>query len=281
MPSIELRTRQSLALTPRLQQSVRLLQLSSLEFQQELRTALDTNPFLEYDSPDTEDVALATAASGDETGAMSATDTVATAEPDSLPADSASNDSLESSGQDDMPGDFSGDYSTRSSARQNGDSEGSDTAEWARSQPTLREQFHDSLRLYRLDDRDRAVARFIIEALDDDGYLRQELSELADSVDLEPELKEEELLVALRLVQSLDRPGLGARSLSECLSLQVNALPSDTPGREVARQIVEHHLERLARREQAELQKQIGCSAEELRVACALVRKLDPKPGKR
>ncbi len=279
MPSIELRTRQSLALTPRLQQSVRLLQLSSLEFQQELRTALDTNPFLEYDSTDTEDVALATAAPGEDMGAMPATDTVAAAEPESMPSEAGGNDTMEGAGQDDMPGDFSGDYSSRSSTRQNGDSDSSDPAEWARSQPTLREQLHDSLRLYRLDDRDRAVARFIIEALDDDGYLRQELSDLADSVDLEPELTEEELLVALRLVQSLDRPGLGARSLSECLSLQVNALPADTPGREVARQIVEHHLERLARREQAELQKQIGCSAEELRVACALVRKLDPKPG--
>ncbi|XUW90246.1 RNA polymerase factor sigma-54 [Burkholderia sp. M6-3] len=279
MPSIELRTRQSLALTPRLQQSVRLLQLSSLEFQQELRTALDTNPFLEYDSSDTEDVALATATSGEEQGALPATDAVAAAEPDSLPAEAATSESLDSGGPDDMPGDFSGDYSSRSSARQNGDSDGSDPAEWARSQPTLREQLHDALRLYRLDDRDRAVARFVIEALDDDGYLRQDLADLADSVDLEPELTEEELLVALRLVQSLDRPGLGARSLSECLLLQVNALPADTPGRDVARQIVEHHLERLARREQAELQKQIGCSAEELRVACALVRKLDPKPG--
>ncbi|MFM0345762.1 RNA polymerase factor sigma-54 [Paraburkholderia sp. RL17-347-BIC-D] len=279
MPSIELRTRQSLALTPRLQQSVRLLQLSSLEFQQELRTALDTNPFLEYDSSETEDVALSTASSGEDGGALPAADTVASAEPDSVQAESGANDTLEGAGQDDMPGDFSGDYSSRSSTRQNGDSDSSDPAEWARSQPTLREQLHDSLRLYRLDDRDRAVARFIIEALDDDGYLRQELADLADSVDLEPELTEEELLVALRLVQSLDRPGLGARSLSECLSLQVNALPADTPGREVARQIVEHHLERLARREQAELQKQIGCSAEELRVACALVRKLDPKPG--
>jgi len=283
MPSIELRTRQSLALTPRLQQSVRLLQLSSLEFQQELRTALDTNPFLEYDSSDTEDVALATTASGEEAGALPATDTAAAAEPDAMSSDmpsaSGANDTLESAGQDDMPGDFSGDYSSRSSTRQNGDSDSSDPAEWARSQPTLREQLHDSLRLYRLDDRDRAVARFIIEALDDDGYLRQDLADLADSVDLEPELTEDELLVALRLVQSLDRPGLGARTLSECLSLQVNALPADTPGRDVARQIVEHHLERLARREQAELQKQIGCSAEELRVACALVRKLDPKPG--
>jgi RNA polymerase sigma-54 factor len=266
-----------------LQQSVRLLQLSSLEFQQELRTALDTNPFLEYDSSETEDVALATATSADEATPLPAADTVAAVEADALPADAGSGDTMESAGQDDMGGDmggeFSGDYSSRSSARQNGDSEGSDPAEWARSQPTLHEQLHDSLRLYRLDDRDRAVARFIIEALDDDGYLRQSLADLAASVDLEPELTEEELLVALRLVQSLDRPGLAARSLSECLSLQVNALPADTPGREVARQIVEHHLERLARREQAELQKQIGCSAEALRVACALVRKLDPKPG--
>ncbi|NPT43550.1 RNA polymerase factor sigma-54 [Paraburkholderia sp. 1N] len=279
MPSIELRTRQSLALTPRLQQSVRLLQLSSLEFQQELRTALDTNPFLEYDSTDTEDVALAAATPFDDAGAMPGTEPVAAAEPESLPAEPNSSDTMESTGQDDVPGDFSGDYSSRSSTRQNGDAERSDPAEWARSQPTLREQLHDSLRLYRLDDRDRAVARFIIEALDDDGYLRQSLSDLAASVDLQPELTEAELLVALRLVQSLDRPGLGARSLSECLSLQLNALSPDTPGRDVACQVVEQHLERLARREQAELQKQIGCSAEELRVACALVRKLDPKPG--
>ena len=96
MPSIELRTRQSLALTPRLQQSVRLLQLSSLEFQQELRTALDTNPFLEYDSSDTEDVALATPTPGDEAGALPATDAVAAAEPDALPAEAVTSETLDS-----------------------------------------------------------------------------------------------------------------------------------------------------------------------------------------
>ena len=286
-PSIELRTRQSLALTPRLQQSVRLLQLSSLEFQQELRTALDTNPFLEYDATDTEDVALATSSTGDESVPVAAGDTVSASEPDTM-LDTAVADSRESMASDEssgdmssgeFPGEFSGDSFSRSSSRQNGDSEGSDPAEWARSQPSLREQLHDGLRLYRLDQRDREVARFVIEALDDDGYLRQDLADLAAIVDLEPALTEEELLVALRLVQSLDRPGLGARSLSECLGLQLHAMPVDVPGRDVALQIVEHHLERLARREQAELQKQIGCSAEELRVACALVRKLDPKPG--
>jgi RNA polymerase sigma-54 factor len=289
-PSIELRTRQSLALTPRLQQSVRLLQLSSLEFQQELRTALDTNPFLEYDATDTEDVALATSSTGADGTQAVAGETAIAGEADTM-LDAAASDTRESVGQDESSGDYSsdsGDYSSseysgdsfsRSSSRQSGDSEGSDPADWARAQPTLREQLHDALRLYRLDQRDREVARFVIEALDDDGYLRQDLADLAAIVDLEPTLTEDELLVALRLVQALDRPGVGARTLSECLALQLHAMPDDVPGREVALQIVEHHLERLARREQAELQKQIGCSADELRVACALVRKLDPKPG--
>src|SRR5580698_1236138 len=292
-PSIELRTRQSLALTPRLQQSVRLLQLSSLEFQQELRTALDTNPFLEYDATDTEDVALATSSTGADGIQATAGETAIASEPDTM-LDAAVADTREGVSQDESSSDFasdssdysseysseySGDSFSRSSSRQNGDSEGSDPADWARAQPTLREQLHDALRLYRLDQRDREVARFVIEALDDDGYLRQDLGDLAAIVDLEPALTEDELLVALRLVQALDRPGVGARTLSECLALQLHAMPEDVPGREVALQIVEHHLERLARREQAELQKQIGCSAEELRVACALVRKLDPKPG--
>src|SRR3954451_15737227 len=105
MPSIELRTRQSLALTPRFQQSVRLLQLSSLEFQQELRTALDTNPFLEYDSSETEDVALATP-TPDEAAALPATEAVAAAEPDALPAEAVTSQTLDSGGPDDMQGDF-------------------------------------------------------------------------------------------------------------------------------------------------------------------------------
>src|ERR1700733_4369413 len=160
-PSIELRTRQSLALTPRLQQSVRLLQLSSLEFQQELRTALDTNPFLEYDATDTEDVALATSSTGADGTQAVAGETAIAGEADTM-LDAAASDTRESVGQDESSGDYSsdsGDYSSseysgdsfsRSSSRQSGDSEGSDPADWARAQPTLREQLHDALRLYRL-----------------------------------------------------------------------------------------------------------------------------------
>ncbi|MEX3931559.1 RNA polymerase factor sigma-54 [Paraburkholderia phymatum] len=275
-PSIELRAKQSFALTPRLQQSVRLLQLSSLEFQQELRNALDTNPFLEYDPTVADDLAAGKTADG----ATADGEALPAAERDTALEGSAAEPAAETpvssdGGGDDFPGDGYG----RGPSRYNGDSEAADPTEWARAQPTLHEQLHDALRLYRLDDRDREVARLVIEALDDDGYLRQDLADLTDIVEFDPPLTEEELLVALRLVQTLDRPGLAARSLSECLSLQLDAMPADTPARNVAKQVVEHHLDRLARREHAELQKQIGCDAEQLRIACALVRKLDPKPG--
>jgi RNA polymerase sigma-54 factor len=279
-PSLELRTKQSLALTPRLQQSVRLLQLSSLEFQQELRNALDTNPFLEYDETQAEDNALSTDNGASIGDTLPATDVqVASEAPLATESASESMDDGDSSSRDNQMNEFSSDPFGRSSTRNSGDGDGSDPADWVRIEPSLHETLHDTLRLFPLNDRDRAVAQLLIEALDDDGYLRQDLQELSELVDIEPALSEDELNIALKLVQSLDKAGVGARNLSECLSLQVQALPMDTPGREVALEIVTHHLERLARREQAELQKKIGCNAEELRVACALVRKLDPKPG--
>ncbi|HXZ10366.1 MAG TPA: RNA polymerase factor sigma-54, partial [Paraburkholderia sp.] len=159
-PSIELRARQSLALTPRLQQSVRLLQLSSLEFQQELRTALDTNPFLEYDASQTEDVALATDSAPATTEAAGGADLPATSA--DAPAETPAQDSAESSLQDDAGGDY-GDAYERGASRHGGDSEGGDPADWARVQPSLHEQLHDALRLYPLGERDREVARLIIE----------------------------------------------------------------------------------------------------------------------
>ncbi|MDR5812788.1 MULTISPECIES: RNA polymerase factor sigma-54 [unclassified Caballeronia] len=279
-PILELRAKQSLALTPRLQQSVRLLQLSSLEFQQELRNALDTNPFLEYDETQTEDNALgADNGSSMSDSTLSPTTDSASEVPSSTEASNEGESSMDSGSRDDSMNEFSSDPFGRSASRNNGDGEGSDPADWVRIEPSLHETLHDSLRLYQLNERDRAIAQLIIEALDDDGYLRQELSDLANVVEIEPALGEDELTIALKLVQSLDKPGVGARNLSECLTLQLQALDEETPGRAVALEIVAHHLERLARREQAELQKKIGCSADELRIACALIRRLDPKPG--
>ncbi|SAK75988.1 RNA polymerase factor sigma-54 [Caballeronia fortuita] len=279
-PTLELRAKQTLALTPRLQQSVRLLQLSSLEFQQELRNALDTNPFLEYDESQTEDNALgADNGSSMSDSTLSTSSDTAAETPLAPESGMESEQSVDAGSRDDSISEFSSDPFGRTGTRNNGDGEGSDPADWVRIEPSLHETLHDALRLYQLNERDRAIAQLIIEALDDDGYLRQELSELANVVEIEPALHEDELNIALKLVQSLDKPGVGARNLSECLTLQLEALDEETPGRAVALEIVAHHLERLARREQAELQKKIGCTADELRIACALVRRLDPKPG--
>lgn len=282
-PTLELRSKQHVALTPRLQQSVRLLQLSSLEFQRELRQALDTNPFLEYDEPLTEDGEAGPHPTNDLhaplDGTAAVSDTPAAAETPDTVDGLAVNETSTATAVEDGNGDFAQDWGQRASSRHASDADDVDPGAWAHAQPTMHEHLHNLLHLYPLNERDRAAAQVVIEALDDDGYLREPLVDLAEAFEADPPLTEEELRVALRLVQTLDRPGVGARSLSECLSLQLDAMPSDTPGRAVARELVEHHLERLARREHAELQKQLNCSAEELRRACSLVRRLDPKPG--
>ncbi len=256
--SLELRSKQTLALTPRLQQAVRLLQLSSLEFVQELNNALATNPFLEYDNPAEE--AQSSADEADDTTMLEAIPSH-NLEGDNSDADMISYASL---------------YPTSSEA-QHGDSPNS--LDWIHTPATLRTHLHQSLRLCPLNDRDRLAVQVIIESLDDDGYLRESFANLVPLVDIEPPLSEDDLSIALKLVQKLDVPGVGARTLSECLGLQLEAMSVDTPGREIAIRLVNSHLDKLARREQAQLQKKLHCSAGELRTACSLVRKLVPKPG--
>ncbi|KAG0190459.1 hypothetical protein DFQ28_002031 [Apophysomyces sp. BC1034] len=268
--------RQSLALTPRLQQSVRLLQLSSVEFQQELRAALDSNPFLEDDASSVAEEAMPESldAGHDDAGVAvsSGTDPSTNASDAGVTADTPCSDTTT---------DFAAaaDPYDHGPIRAHNGADNSDPIAWVRTQPSLREQLQDMLCLYRLDERDRELAQLVIEALDDDGYLRQSLSELAALAQPGTAPTDDEWRVALRFVQSLDKPGIGARSLSECLLLQLNAMPEDTPQRDIAYEIIAHDLERLARRELGELQKRIGCGTRALREACALIRKLDPKPG--
>ncbi len=256
--SLELRSKQTLALTPRLQQAVRLLQLSSLEFAQELNTALATNPFLEYDNAAEE--------------AENGTDETETTVLETIPSSSTQADNNDSEMMS-----YSSLYPTSSEAQH---SDNASSLDWIHAPLTLRTQLHQALRLCPLNDRDRLAAQVIIESLDDDGYLREALTNLVPLVDVEPALSESDLYAALKLVQKLDLPGVGARTLSECLALQLEAMPADTPGREVALELVSSHLDKLARREQAQLQRQLHCSASQLNTACALVRKLSPKPGR-
>jgi RNA polymerase sigma-54 factor len=236
-PAIALRLRQHLTLTPQVQQALRLLQMSALEFQQEMEEALAANPFLE-ENPD--------------------------AAP--LPRDGAAVEDLV------LPQESGGAPADR---------EQEDWSALPESAPTLQEHLRQQLMLSQMGERDRALAHMVIDSLDDDGYFKLGLEELAALVPPEHDVQTEELTAALRLVQSLDPAGVAARSLEECLTLQLKNLPEGTAGREVALKIVHGNLPLLANREWARLQHAVGCDEAALHTARALIKTLDPKPGHR
>ncbi|HZP87226.1 MAG TPA: RNA polymerase factor sigma-54 [Burkholderiales bacterium] len=263
--TLSLRARQTLALSPRLQQSVRLLQLSALEFAQEIRQALITNPFLEED--ETEDTQAPGIANVHDANTREEAPVEEAVPP---PQD----DAYES------PGTLSDSYGERSNPNRNGDDSESDWTDWIESAPSLRDHLRNQLLIAQLEDRDRILAHAIIEALDDDGYLRQSLEELAQALTgFEPAVEADDLRSALRLVQCLEPCGVGARDLAECLDLQLQALPEGTPYRELARRVAREHLPLVARREVARLQRIESCDEEALRGALSLIRKLNPRPG--
>jgi len=133
----------------------------------------------------------------------------------------------------------------------------------------------------QMDDRDRALAHMIVDSLDDDGYFKTSFEELSAMVPAEHDVRAEDFAAALRLVQSLDPAGVGARTLEECLCLQLQALPEGTPGRKVALAICDGHLPLLGNREWARLQHATGCDEAALHKARNLIRTLDPRPGHR
>lgn len=282
----ELRLRQQTTLAPRLQQSVKLLQMSALEFTTAVQHALATNPFLEDTSDDMPAdplVAGMPVAVGAASGAPDSMNDTAPSAPEA--GDGAEGGASETAGASEadyapeyaseFPGEYSGDYPTSHGSG----AQGNDLAHWVAHSPSLCDRLLRELGTYTLNERDRALAAFIIDALDSDGYLRTPLCELAGDAGFEPEPDEGEWLAALKLVQSMDIPGLGARDLRECLLLQLQGRTE--PGQALAQTIVEHHLERLGRNDMNGLQKLIGCDAEALQTACALIRGLDPKPGRR
>ena len=258
--TMELRLRQHLTLTPQLQQALRLLQLSALEFEQEMREALDSNPFLEEDESAPRPAAVASPAAAE----------VADAATPEASDPSAAEQAEPRIGLDDLP---------RTPAASDGDD--TDWTEWSEAQPTLRDHLRGQLLLSQMGERDRAFAHLVIDALDDDGYFKLTLDELAALVPAEHGVEADDLAAALRLVQTLDPPGIAARSLQECLMIQLQALPEHTPGRSIALALVGEHLALLAGREFVRLQQLVGCSESELHVARTVIRSLDPHPGRR
>lgn len=259
-PALDLRLRQHLALTPQLQQALRLLQLSALEFAQEMGEALVNNPFLEEAATDNKSVH----SSSSSTLAEPAAPTTAAPEP-----------AADSEGEER--------YSYESPSFGSGGSGDieNDRTDWSEPEPSLQAHLRNQLMLQQMGDRDRALTYFVVDALDDDGYLKVTLEELAAAAPREAGVDAEELRAAVRLVQTLDPAGVAARDLPECLVLQLEARSERGPAWECARKIVQSQLPVLAAHELGKLQQQLSCDEKTMHQAIALIRSLDPKPGHR
>src|SRR5512139_2732910 len=244
--SLQLKLGQHLTLTPQLQQSIRLLQLSTLELNQELEQMLQDNPLLEREDEDE------TSYSGDAPAH--------TAEAEAQSTETPQPDSAESEPATALDDADWNEYSTAG-----GDDEDSDYAQGSISGSTLR---------------DRILVAALIDDLDEAGFLTQPLADITASLQAEiEELEPEEVETALKHLQNMDPTGVGARNLAECLTLQLRALPPDTPARDAAMRLTAHYLDLLAARDVGKLKKMLAIDDATLRTARALILALNPRPG--
>ena len=306
-PSLQMRQSQHLALTPQLQQSIRLLQLSTLELNQEIEQILAQNPLLDRDDdPHEAHVRLH--------GDGSLQDSGPAGLPAASPGDRERTPGADAYGeragveQEGALQNFSDQQGAASENADIGESERLDLtqASWAlegnargSEDPdddrgheqvtsvgvTLREHLMQQLAGARGTTRDRALLHLLIDELHDDGYLRTDLADIASALPPELDLDPDELRTALRLLHSFDPVGVGARSVSECLMLQLphaaqrlSATPKTVA---LAGQLIENYLELLAAREFSKLRKLLRCDEEHLRDAQRLIQALEPKPGNR
>ena len=266
-PTLQFRLSQHLTLTPQLQQSIRLLQLSTIELNQEIERLLMENPILEREDGES-DAAAAVVRSREEAEARTSAE-----EAPGEPQERAPEQGAE------LPGDYAAPWR----GNDDGGEDDGDRTQAAPDLPTLRDHLIGELSLTGIGARDRALVGMLIDALDEDGYLTQPLEEILALMPPEAEVSIEELAIALRQLQNLEPAGVGARTPAECLALQLRALqarnPEDARITGLALAICEQHLELLASRDYARLKQLTGADDEALRAAQHLIRGLNPRPG--
>lgn len=262
--SVGLRIANSLSLTPQLQQAIRLLQLSSLELEQEIQLQLDSNPLLEKveEQISVESLSTVDASQKDLTNELNA---------DHLP--------------DDLPVDTDWDDVYTHQPTSLGAAEFEEREDNRQSQQSLQEYILEQVNLLHFSRIDQLIAYCIIDSLDEKGFLDAEISEITASVqhllssmDYEEEIEEDEVLVVLKHIQRLDPIGVGSRNLAECLLIQLDSLPVNTPCRNDAVKLLQHY-ELLITNELPKLIKQTGLNQEQLRCAVDLLKTLKPYPG--
>ncbi len=288
--NLQLKISQNLALTPQLQQSIRLLQLSTLELNQELELILQENPLLELVEGE-DDAPVDSATDNDnqenkEAKENAESDTANTQDQDD---NTSTLDTIEEkpiSDEDFKQNDFDEDYEEYGSAsnwdegsKQNSDEDDDDFTRQEVVAETLREHLLNQIQLLSLSERDQRLMLLLIDSINENGYLEASLEDIMESLPIELEVELVELETALKHVQNLDPAGIGATNLQECILLQLKMLPEDTPALLLAKDIVTNHLQLLANKDFNKLRKLLSCNEHDLKAAQDLIKLQNPRPG--
>ncbi|PCH84063.1 MAG: RNA polymerase factor sigma-54 [Piscirickettsiaceae bacterium] len=263
--SLQLRIGQSLTMTPQLQQAIRLLQLSTLELQQEIQTVLESNIMLEIpeeESTKSEQDKTEKEASPEEKTSEGSQEQM----PDELPVDSTWDDVYDLTGQ--------------TGASQNTDAIAVDPGSINSAKETLQDHLLWQLELTNFSDKDRVIAFAIVDAIGDDGYLTLTLDAIFEHlVDHLDDLELDEAVAVLHTIQSFDPPGIAAYDLQECLLLQLKQLPQNTPLLSTATLLVQDHMSALGSQDSNKIKRLLGLNDDLLTQTLTLIQSLNPRPG--
>ncbi|WP_108649208.1 RNA polymerase factor sigma-54 [Dongshaea marina] len=275
-PSLQLRIGQQLTMTPQLQQAIRLLQLSTLDLQQEIQEALDSNPLLENEESQEQDADQAREES------LSA-DTETEHQSELEIKEALDQEQL----SDDLPVDTTWEEAYSAGANTPAVSirdDERDSMFQGETTQSLQEHLLWQARMTPFTDEESAIALAIIDGIDESGYLKQELEDIQEAVSSpneEEPISIEEIITVLKRIQHFDPVGVAARSVQECLQIQLNNYDSSTPWLEQAKQVVEQHMDLLGQRDFRQLQRKMRLKEEELRDVLDLIQHLEPRPGNR
>lgn len=284
-PTLQLKMGQQLAMTPQLQQAIKLLQLSSLELQQEIQSTLDSNPLLETDEAQGDEADGSITPQDFATQSVAPDESANHSDPEAMPSEEFMPEDLpvDSNWEDTF-------HTLSSNSYNQSDDEDINFADRNTKPDTLIDHLIWQLELTPMTALDHTIGVHIIESLNDRGYLSLSLEELRESINQEvssnpfqteaPELVEEdEILAVLHRIQQFDPPGIAAQNLQECLSIQLKQLPETHLWRSEALQLVNEHLDLLGKHEYGQLQKKLKLSEADLKQVLQLIQSLNPHPG--
>ncbi len=271
--SLQLKLGQQLTMTPQLQQAIKLLQLSTLDLQQEIQSALDSNPMLEV-GEDEEGGGEPELPVADFTPERSAEQAIGGEDgndwgdtiPDELPVDTLWDDVYQTSG-------------TNSGSASGSDDDDYDFDSRNSASESLQDHLLWQLNLTRMSENDRMIAMSVIDAIDDIGRLTQSPEEILEGMPEGSGIELDEVVAVLHRVQQFDPPGVGGRDLRECLLIQLNQLVPETPWLKEAKLVVDRHIQLLGSRDYVQLMRRTRLKENELRDVLHLIQRLNPNPG--